>query len=235
MEKHFFQGYIASGGILGKTVVQRAEPYLHFFGLFVLLWFSFLMLLTIYTKSPPFVVFLNSLKFLKHSGQGLIFYSQKGVSVCVNGIHTLISVVSGRRWRNPEHSYWDLDQDQDQDQDTEEGRLDLSDDLTITPAEYGSDSVIDEDSKEDLNLLTEEPVSIDWKFPETKLLQAPPYASLQPDEEELAEDAECLRKKLDQFSISGEITRIHCGPIITLFEFKPDDHVKSGSHYTDGR
>ncbi len=218
--KTFFQGYIASGGILGKTVVQRAEPYLHFFGLFVLLWFSFLMLLTIYTKSPPFVVFLNSLKFLKHSGQGLIFYSQKGVSVCVNGIHTLISVVSGRRWRNPEHSYWDLDQD------TEEGKLDLSDDLTITPEEYGSDSVIDEDSKEDLNLLIEEPVSIDWKFPETKLLQAPPYASLQPDEVELAEDAECLRKKLDQFSISGEITRIHYGPIITLFEFKPDDHVK---------
>ena len=201
--KILFQGYISAGGILGRTVVNLLEPYLHFPGLFVLLWASLLVLLTIYTKSSPLAVFLNSIRFVRDTSQQAVFYSEKLMS----GLRAFVDIV--RRRKN--YDDWDLDQ-----AEAEGEEVDLAEE----------DSVIDEDDQEDLELLTEEPVSVDWKFPETKLLQAPPYASLQPDEAELGEDAECLKKKLEQFSISGEITRIHCGPVIALFEFKPDDHVK---------
>ena len=211
--KTFFQGYIASGGLLGRVVVQKMEPYLHFLGLFVLLWSLCLILLTVYTKSSPLVVFLNSFRFFRNSVQAIVFYSQQIASVFRSVVDAVISLVSRRK-------EYDLDGHWDE----EEG-IDLTGEVDI---EQGADLSITSDAEpeEDLELLTEEPVSIDWKFPETKLLQAPPYASLQPDEDELAEDAESLRKKLEQFSISGEITRIHCGPVIALFEFKPDDHVK---------
>ena len=46
------------------------------------------------------------------------------------------------------------------------------------------------------------------------------------NEKEIALSAARLKKKLEQFSISGEITDIHSGPVISLFEFKPEDHVK---------
>ena len=67
---------------------------------------------------------------------------------------------------------------------------------------------------------------IKWTLPSTNLLSAPPSTSLQLRPQENAEDADRLRKKLEQFSISGEITSIKSGPVITLFEFKPEDHIK---------
>ena len=65
-----------------------------------------------------------------------------------------------------------------------------------------------------------------WLLPETDLLNAPDPLSLRLSGRENEESAQKLLAKLNQFSISGEITHIRSGPVITLFEFKPEDHIK---------
>lgn len=44
--------------------------------------------------------------------------------------------------------------------------------------------------------------------------------------QELVEQAAILEEKLQLFSIKGKVVRIHPGPVITLFEYKPDIKVK---------
>ena len=65
-----------------------------------------------------------------------------------------------------------------------------------------------------------------WLLPETDLLNAPDSLSLKLSVQGNEDLAKKLLAKLEQFAISGEITHIRSGPVITLFEFKPDDHIK---------
>lgn len=43
---------------------------------------------------------------------------------------------------------------------------------------------------------------------------------------QLAEQSAILEEKLSLFSIKGKVVRVHPGPVITLFEYKPDDRIK---------
>ena len=45
-------------------------------------------------------------------------------------------------------------------------------------------------------------------------------------EKEFVEQAAILEEKLQLFGIKGKVVRIHPGPVITLFEYKPDNTVK---------
>ena len=65
-----------------------------------------------------------------------------------------------------------------------------------------------------------------WLLPETDLLNAPASPFLRLSAQENSADAQRLLAKMEQFSISGEITHIRSGPVITVFEFKPEDHIK---------
>ena len=196
----FFNGYISQGGLLGQTIINKTRPYLHFPGLFVLFWASFLMLISFYTKSPLLIMFLNTIKFLKFFYEQSYDFFKKSF-------------------------FWISEQ-------IEKYKADKN--LSIEESEEELDSSAEENFEESFPLDEEnataedieKPASTQWRFPEIDLITAPAYSSLTAEEEEMQEDAEALRKKLDQFSISGQITGIHCGPVITLFEFKPDDHVK---------
>lgn len=42
----------------------------------------------------------------------------------------------------------------------------------------------------------------------------------------LDEQAAILEEKLAQFGIKGKVVRVHPGPVITLFEYKPESHIK---------
>jgi S-DNA-T family DNA segregation ATPase FtsK/SpoIIIE len=66
-----------------------------------------------------------------------------------------------------------------------------------------------------------------FQLPPAGLLQAPP-----PDQkaamthEELQENAETLRKKLQDFEVEGRIVQVSPGPIITSYEFEPAPGIK---------
>ncbi len=46
------------------------------------------------------------------------------------------------------------------------------------------------------------------------------------DSKELATQSAILEEKLGMFGVKGKVVRVHPGPVITLFEYKPEEHIK---------
>jgi len=69
----------------------------------------------------------------------------------------------------------------------------------------------------------------DWEFPSIEILDAVPddHSSAQLDENALRRNAELLQNVLADFNIEGEITSIHPGPVVTLYELEPAPGTKS--------
>ena len=65
-----------------------------------------------------------------------------------------------------------------------------------------------------------------WKLPEIKMLEDPPASRYRINQSEVQKKSEILLNKLSQFSVDGDVTRARPGPAVTLFEFKPEAHVK---------
>src|SRR5207253_2591866 len=62
--------------------------------------------------------------------------------------------------------------------------------------------------------------------PPVGLLQAPPATELRRTREELRDNAETLRRKLQDFEVEGRIVQVSPGPIITSYEFEPAPGIK---------
>jgi DNA segregation ATPase FtsK/SpoIIIE, S-DNA-T family len=67
-----------------------------------------------------------------------------------------------------------------------------------------------------------------FQLPPVSLLKAPaPGAARRTEsEEELRQNAEHLRKRLEDFGVKGHIARINPGPVITGYEFEPGPGIK---------
>lgn len=46
------------------------------------------------------------------------------------------------------------------------------------------------------------------------------------DKSELAQQSAILEEKLSMFGVTGKVVRVHPGPVITLFEYRPEEHIK---------
>jgi S-DNA-T family DNA segregation ATPase FtsK/SpoIIIE len=65
----------------------------------------------------------------------------------------------------------------------------------------------------------------EFKTPPLDLLNMPlPDAGV--DEDELVRKSKLLVEKLQEFGVGGNVVRIHPGPVVTTFEFRPDPGVK---------
>lgn len=68
----------------------------------------------------------------------------------------------------------------------------------------------------------------EWELPSLDLLQDPPtQAAEQQDPQSLQRNAQMLQQVLEDFSIQGEIVKIHPGPVVTLYELEPAPGTKS--------
>ena len=69
----------------------------------------------------------------------------------------------------------------------------------------------------------------EWDLPSLDLLQTPPPEKPgdQLDEQSLQRNAIMLQQVLEDFSIQGEIVKIHPGPVVTLYELEPAPGTKS--------
>jgi S-DNA-T family DNA segregation ATPase FtsK/SpoIIIE len=65
-----------------------------------------------------------------------------------------------------------------------------------------------------------------FQLPPVGLLKPPSAAELARTREELQDNAETLRKKLQDFDVDGRIVQVSPGPIITSYEFEPAAGVK---------
>jgi len=64
-----------------------------------------------------------------------------------------------------------------------------------------------------------------YKLPSATLLR-PPEGEQGIDEEELKERAARLTEKFSEFAVTGAVTQIHPGPVVTTYEFKPEAGIK---------
>jgi S-DNA-T family DNA segregation ATPase FtsK/SpoIIIE len=66
-----------------------------------------------------------------------------------------------------------------------------------------------------------------FQLPPVSLLKAPPAERRRTEtEEDLRQNAELLRRRLEDFGVKGHIARINPGPVITGYEFEPAPGVK---------
>jgi S-DNA-T family DNA segregation ATPase FtsK/SpoIIIE len=66
---------------------------------------------------------------------------------------------------------------------------------------------------------------IEFRIPPTDLLQEPQGRSAY-DSQELKETAARIKAKFQEFNVTGNVTQINPGPVVTTFEFKPEAGVK---------
>lgn len=69
-------------------------------------------------------------------------------------------------------------------------------------------------------------VSEDYKLPALDFLDHEDNKTVAVDEASLKMSAKILEKKLKDFQIDGQVTEIHPGPVITMYEFQPAPGVK---------
>lgn len=65
-----------------------------------------------------------------------------------------------------------------------------------------------------------------WQMPKLSLLEDPPASRIKIDKAEIQRKAECLIEKLKNFSVDGTIQDAKPGPLVTMYEFKPNADVK---------
>jgi DNA segregation ATPase FtsK/SpoIIIE-like protein len=64
------------------------------------------------------------------------------------------------------------------------------------------------------------------ELPGLELLEDPPAGVEGPSAEELTAEAQLLTTRMLDFGITGRVTEIHPGPVVTMFEFEPAAGVK---------
>ena len=232
--KSFFEGHIYPGGILGRTVVKTSAPFLHFPGQLLILWSAALILLVLITKSSVSDFFVKLVFVLKTKGVKLIIafssycyhVAIKTPGLCVSILMLVFSFCKRKMGIKEEVS-------SSLPSFFPEGSVikksNEESDLFPSKIPRGKDYFFQEEEEEELTRQFEGPMNVEevkWILPTTELLSTSVVPSSKISTQESQQDAERLKKKLRQFSISGEITNVRSGPVITLFEFKPEDHVK---------
>ncbi|MBY0453206.1 MAG: DNA translocase FtsK, partial [Bdellovibrionaceae bacterium] len=65
-----------------------------------------------------------------------------------------------------------------------------------------------------------------WLMPKLSLLEDPPLTRIKIDEKEIRRKADITLEKLRQFDVNGQIVAAKPGPMVTMFEFKPNVDVR---------
>ena len=68
----------------------------------------------------------------------------------------------------------------------------------------------------------------DWEYPSIELMQKAPAQTVDNvDPQALTRNAQMLQQVLEDFSVQGDIVKIHPGPVVTLYELEPAPGTKS--------
>jgi len=98
----------------------------------------------------------------------------------------------------------------------------FSDDITSPEIIFEVNQRDDENESKIINL----PVKKDFKLPPIDLLDPKSSYSITIDKDEVYRKARLIEEKLRDFGVSGKVTEIRPGPVITMFEYKPAPGIK---------
>ncbi|MFZ4403714.1 MAG: DNA translocase FtsK [Pseudobdellovibrionaceae bacterium] len=222
-QKKMFMGQIWMGGAAGLMLAQTLVLLFNKTGLQVILWSLLTMSILFYSENTlnevlkfpkKIFLYLSDLVGVKYK-QWLKDRSQKKYQGAD------ISSVDSKETKK---SFLPLEMIEDRPK---------AESNTISKAEVAEDDTRDEMNDEDRSvkrkviLKARVPRRIEqWSMPKISLLEDPPATRIRIDRAEIQRKADLLTEKLRKFSIEGEIVGAKPGPLVTMYEFRPNADVK---------
>lgn len=223
-----FNHEIFLSGIIGLSVSNVLYKLLNFAGLQIFLWSNLIILVLFYTEKS--LQQWGSLA--KNHSSGLF-----GILMAMKKRFLSVSPVAGatskekklkveketesdnlRDWNKKAEEISKLTQLNFFDEEPEENEI---------PRASAPKDDFDRIPKRKVILKAKPPKRIEnWDMPRLSLLEDPPLTRVKLDEKEIRKKAEILTDKLKNFSVEGVITDAKPGPLVTMFEFKPNADVK---------
>ncbi|MFN8790213.1 MAG: DNA translocase FtsK [Bdellovibrionales bacterium] len=222
-----FQSQIYLGGLLGLGMSQVLLKGFNFVGVQVLLWSFFAIL--------------------------VVFYSEKNLQELTDSLWSFFEGPARRTrrffmnlsWRRPQKlekspvkvssepartqpefkisALFDEGQSQPEEVDEDSGEPPLG----LEGSPRSSLQISTSNPKRKVTLKAKPPRRIEnWNMPKIHLLEDPPASRVRIDEKEIKRKAELMVEKLRKFGVEGEVSDAKPGPLVTLYEFKPNDDVK---------
>ena len=222
-EEKFFENQISSGGVVGSLVVDSLMPLFSFYGLLIVLWATFLGIVLLSTKTS-FTQWASLGKtlvivkdFLTVTSKVLLFLWFLAFDKTLKFFKLLLR----RKKLKPQEEGKILQVEFPQTKDIEE-----KDSIPEPKAEEKAPRFVLKKEGFQKTVPLRLKKTAHWKLPSLHLLEENPPAKNPLNKKALEQRAELLKHKLSQFKVAGEITAIKSGPVVTLFEFKPNSDVK---------
>jgi S-DNA-T family DNA segregation ATPase FtsK/SpoIIIE len=80
--------------------------------------------------------------------------------------------------------------------------------------------------KSELKFSRQKRADIYFKLPEVGLLDIKVISNIEIDKELIYENSRLIEEKLKDFGVTGKVTEVRPGPVITMFEYKPSPGIK---------
>ncbi|XGC80905.1 DNA translocase FtsK [Bdellovibrio bacteriovorus] len=243
-----FQKQIYLGGLLGLGVSQALMRAFNSIGVQVILLSLMAVLIVFY--------FEKSLQELTEAPRGLLAYFKKKKTMDKMAAFFGGMFVSDKKKTKtpkaekpkavfPLSDKKFVDKDEEDEEESEEKSVDLRGAVqTKFKGVTDEEEEIEEDEEEDLEDEEETPAVRlaqkrkvvmkvkpprrieNWEMPKLALLEDPPASRIKIDKAEIQRKADSLVEKLKNFSIEGQIVDAKPGPLVTMYEFKPNADVK---------
>jgi S-DNA-T family DNA segregation ATPase FtsK/SpoIIIE len=219
-ERSLFHGQIFPGGLVGLGIAEVLLRAFNRIGVQIVLWSSVLILILFYSEKTVHELSLwprnVGLWILKNMWGSIKRFKVKIPKVQVTPIHQPAlaggGFNGGMEFRiRPEV----------------ESKVELDTQLESESVEPEREGLLSKTPKRRVVLQVNPPRRVEnWAMPKIDLLENPPATRIKIDEREIKRKAELLIDKLKNFSIEGQITDAKPGPLVTMYEFKPNVDVK---------
>lgn len=230
-EIKIYQQQIPLGGLMGLGVSQALLKGFNFVGVQVILWATFLILTVFYSEKnlQEMLVFLQTTSKAVYTRIKKFFTFERKPKESVQ-IPTVKNKNAELKIQSPNWEKISFFKN------IEESK---GEEASLENAPEGLFSFIEKDDaraalqtpaqilKRKVTLKAKPPRRIEnWMMPKISLLEDPPASRVRIDEREIKRKAELMVDKLKKFGVEGEVTDAKPGPLVTLYEFKPNDDVK---------
>lgn len=234
-DARFFQGQIRSGGIVGMALHQVLLKAFNAAGGKIVLWVVFSLLLIFASEQTleellnfPKKILLKAFKGLQKANKALAQYAvvpkiipqlekafQKEDQFAVKTEPLIVTQSFKLRPEKPEGALSFVERSEEQ---VTKG-IEIS--VATTPAM----------TQPQRRRIVEKPKAAPnrvekWEMPKLSLLQDLPPTRVRIDEKEIRRRAELLKEKMAHFNVRGEVVNAKPGPMVTMYEFKPEVDVK---------
>ncbi len=236
-----FQDQIYLGGLLGLGVSQALVRAFNYAGVQVVCWSAMAILIVFYSE--------KTLQELSETPRGIFAWlSKKKIGKQMKEFFAGMFISAKEKKPKPVKGATAAPQLERKSEKTdlskavqtsfkqEEQELEASDEDETELPDFEEDEEEDEDDdapairlaqKRKVVMKAKPPRRVEnWDMPKLALLEDPPASRIKIDKNEIQRKADLLVEKLKNFSVEGEIANAKPGPLVTMYEFKPNADVK---------